>query len=298
MTSQSYQLPPPPASRAVTSLMAKVVPLPKNLSVAGQTAILTGGNTGLGLACARQLLQRQVARLILPVRTVSKGEAVAVDLRKEFPLAVVEVWPLDMLSYKSMDQFAAKCETLDRIDMAILNAGMTDEKFVMGPEGHEKIYQTNYLSTVYLAHILLPTLKARAPAGKPSRLTIVNSGTAYIARLPRRDTKPFLATFDAEGSWDPVETYSASKALAHFWIFKLADKVRREDVVVNLVDPGLCSGTSLHRDMTGFNKLVFALIKPVAGRSAEAGASTYIHAAVAAGPESHGSYLMDWRISP
>lgn len=296
MATASFQLPPPSALSPVSSMLAKTVPHPEGTSVAGQTAIITGANAGLGFEAAKQFLGLGLSRLILGVRNKDKGETAAAELRKLHPSATIEVWLLDMLSYESVQEFAAQCARLDRLDLVILNAGAMAEKPIPGPEGHEKAFQVNYLSTVLLAHLLLPTLKAKSPAGKPGRLTLVNSASAYMAKFPKRDVKPFLPTFDDPRGWDPVEAYTASKALAHLWIVKLAEKVRKEDVVVNIVDPGFCKGTGLHRDLTGANKVVFAVLKPLTGRSMAAGASTYIHASVVSGAESHGSFLMDWKI--
>lgn len=280
----------------LASQLAKAKYPPKTTSLAGQTIIITGANTGIGFTCANSLLELALTHLIIAVRTPSKGEAAAEKLKERHPNAKIDVWQLDMLSYKSVQAFATKCQTLDRIDAAILNAGTVEQQFKMGPEGHEIMYQVNYLSTSLLAHLLLPTLKHKAPDGKPGRLTIVNSGTALIAKLPYIGEKPFLATFDDKDKFSSTEAYPASKALGHFWILKLAEHVRADDVVVNLVDPGLVKGTDLHRNTNCIVKGLFAVGKALTGRTMEAGASTLIDAAVIRGKDTHGSYLMDWDI--
>lgn len=281
------------------SQFTKPVLPPAGTFLAGQTAILTGGNIGLGYGCAEWFLELKLSRLILAVRTPSKGEAAAKELKKKYSGTKIEVWEMDMLSYKSIQDFVKRCETLDRLDIAILNAGKTDDKFgELTPEGHESIFQTNYLSTVFLAHLLLPVLKSKSPAGKPGRLTIVNSGTAYMAKLPHRNTTPYLPTFDDKSKFDPLETYTASKALCHFWLLKLTERVRKEDVIVNLVDPGLVKGTGLHRSMGTILETIFSIVKSLTGRTLRNGSSTFIDAAVVKGEESHGCYIGDWKIEP
>lgn len=280
----------------LSSQFAKAKYPPKGTSLAGQTIIITGANTGIGFACANSLLELDLTHLIIAVRTVSKGEAAAAKLKQGHPNAKIEVWQLDMLSYKSVQAFSAKCQTLDRIDAAILNAGTVEQQFKMGPEGHEIMYQVNYLSTSLLAYLLLPTLKQKAPAGKPGRLTCVNSGTGLMAKLPYMSERPFLPTFDDKNKFSSTEAYPASKALGHFWIFKLAEYVRAEDVIVNIVDPGLVKGTDLHRNTNCIVKGLFAVGKAVTGRSMEAGASCLIDAAIIKGKETHGSYVMDWDV--
>ena len=156
-----------------------------------------------------------------------------------------------MILYKSAQQFADRCRGLDRIGLAILNAGVQNMDYVRAQEGHEEVFQTNYLSTVPLAHLLLPTLKEKSPVGKTSRLTVVNSGTTLIAKLLSRNKKPFIPSFDDEQSFVAKEKYSASKALAHFWILKLVQRVRKESVIINLVDPEAVKNTILTRGVSG-----------------------------------------------
>ncbi|KAK7426259.1 hypothetical protein QQZ08_007289 [Neonectria magnoliae] len=295
MVPKSLQL-TPDSYHFFQSQLAKPLAIPKGTSLAGATAIVTGANVGLGFQCAQSLLDLGLSRLIIAVRTPSKGEAAAATLRKKSPAATIEVWQVDMLSYDSIKAFAAKCETLARIDFAILNAGAVEGTFKPSPQGHETMFQVNYLSTVFLATLLLPTLKSKAPPGKPGRLTIVNSGTALIPKFANAKSDPFLAYYDDESHFDATDSYASSKALAHFWIVKLAERVRAEDVVVNLVDPGLVKGTSLHRSINVVFKAIFTAVKALTGRTMEQGASTFIDAAVVRGEESHGSYLMDWKI--
>jgi len=295
-STKSYDLGPGSSYSFFKSQCAKPALPPADTSLAGQTVILTGGNMGIGYACAEHLVELKVARLILAVRTPSKGEAAAKTLRLKSPGTKIEVWNVDMLSYKSVQDFADKCKGLDRIDIAILNAGMTTGVFERGPEGHEKLVQTHYLSTVLLAHLLLPLLKEKSPAGKPGRLTIVSSGAAHYAKLSHSATTPYLPTYDDEALFEPAEQYCASKALEFFWAYKLVEYVRKEDVIVNLVDPGLVKGTGLHRDLTGMASFFFATAKNLFGRKMRDGASTLVDAAVVKGDETHGCYIQDWRV--
>ncbi|KAF5977095.1 putative short-chain dehydrogenase reductase/reductase family protein [Fusarium bulbicola] len=256
--------------RFFRSQTTKPVPIPKDISLSGSTIIITGANTGLGYGAAEQFLAMNLKRLIVAVRSISKD-------------------------------FAKKCETLDRIDLVILNAGIQMTKFELSPEGHEVSFQVNYLSTVLLATLLLPTLKQKAPAGQPGHLTIVNSGTALMADFPNAKDENVMEFFDKEafftGGVNPLPTYSRTKALAHFWIVKLAERVKAEDVIVSLVDPGMVGGTSLQRGQGNpIIQYIFAFVNWVIARSIKSGASTFVQAGVVMGKETHGSYIMDWRI--
>ncbi|GKT49708.1 short-chain dehydrogenase cctT [Colletotrichum spaethianum] len=301
MTS-SIDLPPPTMGAGKLFLASQFCATPrtppKELSLAGQTAIVSGANVGLGLTCAGQLLNHDLSRLIIAVRSVEKGEAAAKTLREKHPAATIEVWTLDMSSYKSVQAFADRCSTLSRIDVVILNAGLSRQEFHLSPEGHEEMFQVNYLSTVLLTILLLPILKSKKVDGKAGRLTIVNSGSTFGARFPEHDKVPLMPALDDEKNFDLTDRYQTSKLLGQLVITKLVEHVHKEDVVVNLVDPGLCKGSGLHRHLNIGLRVIFGAIKGVTGRSLEQGASTYLDAAVVRGDETHGSYLMDWKIYP
>lgn len=129
-----------------------------NTSLSGKTAIITGGNTGLGYETALQLLDLKLSRLILAVRSPKKGDAAAAKLHQLHPKANIEVWELDMSFYDSIQAFARRVETkLSRIDIVILNAGLMKLEFTTAKStGHQETVQVNYLSTVFLTILLLP----------------------------------------------------------------------------------------------------------------------------------------------
>lgn len=211
---------------------------PKGTSLTSQTAIVTGGNTGLGLESARQLLALHLSHLIIAVRTPSKGETAAAELRKQDPKASIEVWTLDMASYDSVQAFTRRVDAeLPRLDIVILNAGIASNNFrTVAATGHEEIIQVNYLSTVLLATLLLPILKAKKElnAGtmkEPPRMTIVNSGLAMVAGFKNRNAQPLLPSFDEKKNFSPTDTYSTSKTLGHLWMWHAAEYISADDVV-------------------------------------------------------------------
>ncbi|KXX77079.1 WW domain-containing oxidoreductase, partial [Madurella mycetomatis] len=284
--------------------------LTQNTSLGGKTALITGGNTGLGYLAARHFLSLDLSRLILAVRSTDKGERVARELRAAYPRAEVDVWELEMADYDSVTRFAlrvgeefsnTRTDGKKRLDIAVLNAGMARAEFTRNAKtGHCDVVQVNYLSTFLLAMLMMPVLRDRA-GERPGRLSIVNSGGTYMAKLPNRGKKPFLASFDdlAVQPWDAGERYFSSKVLGMLFFVKLLEYLPpAEELVVNLVDPGYCKGTDLHRDATGLASAVVSLSKTLTARSLEDGAWTYVDAAVVKGKESHGCFVMDWEIRP
>ncbi len=110
------------------------IPSP-HASFAGQTVIVTGSNSGLGLEAANHLVRLNVDKLILAVRNTSKGEEAKTYIEnKTGKKGVVEVWSLDLSSYPSVISFAERAATLPRIDVLLENAGISTDKFALSQD--------------------------------------------------------------------------------------------------------------------------------------------------------------------
>jgi NAD(P)-dependent dehydrogenase (short-subunit alcohol dehydrogenase family) len=269
-------------------------------SLSGQTAIVTGSNTGLGYEASVQLLELGLSHIILGVRSLERGEAAAAKMRQLHPKAKIEAWELDMSSYPSVQAFARRCEILQHIDIVILNAGLTRMTFhTCATTGHEELLQVNYISTVLLAVLLLPVLRAKARSRRPPHLTIVSAALTLAAKFQYKDYVPLLPAFDDPQLFHREETYNSSKVLAHCFLWHLCDYVSGNDVIVNLADPAWVRGTDLTRDVEGCAmKLGVKAFGALTGRHPRVGASCFVDAVVNKGKESHGCFLMSWKIHP
>ena len=275
---------------------------PKETNLSGKVAVITGGNQGLGFESARQFLSFKLSHLIITVRSEEKGKAAVLKLQAEYPKAAIDVWILDMCSYDSVRAFSNRAASeLPSLDIVILNAGRSKANFELVPgTGHEEMLQVNYLSTVLLATLLLPTLKAKSPHGVPGRMSIVSSGITLFTKFSNSQQKPLLRSFDDTKTAPAggLETYGATKMMCEMFLYKLVDYVSADDVIVNLVDPGMTTGTGLNRDIPKVIALVAAPVVSGLSRSVRDGASTYLDAVLVKGKESHGCFIMDWEIRP
>lgn len=278
--------------------------IPPGTSLEGRTVIITGANTGLGFEAGRQLLQLGLSRLILATRSHEKGIIAAEKLRRESPQAQVDAWVLNLEDYESVRSFAAQCEAeLDRIDIVILNAGVQNvTRHVSYKTGHEQTLQVNYLSTVLLALLLLPLLKRSKESTMSGnntvpRLTFVSSTLAYFASLDQ--SSPLFPQLDC-GAYDMSKWYGREKLMLMVFAVELAKRIHEDDIVINVVCPGLVGTTEIWRDINNSSMMryAFAVYFALFGRSLPAGASTYIDATVLRGRESHGAFLSDWTRCP
>ncbi|KAK3116346.1 hypothetical protein LTR53_003372 [Teratosphaeriaceae sp. CCFEE 6253] len=287
-----------------TQFKTKGRPPPSSTSFTGQTVMITGSNTCLGLECAKEMLGLHLSHLIMAVRTVAKGEKAAEPLRRQYPGAKIDVWALDMGNYDSIRSFARRCEeSSPRLDIAILNAGVWPLAWTVNSNtGHEEAVQINYLSTALLSILLLPALKRSSRPGHPGRLTVVSSGLAMMSQWPQHTAIPLLPALDKrpEGNYGfdvSTERYSVTKTMELMLVLKLSQTVSADEVIINSVGPGLIRGTELHRDL-GFLMRGAQRIFNTAGRSVQDAAWLYIDAVTLQGRESHGSYVKNYRLYP
>lgn len=280
--------------------VGRVPDLPPHIDLSGQTAVVTGSNSGIGLECSREFLKLGLSHLVLAVRSQSKGDVVASQLRADFSDAKVEVSLVDMESYESVQSFATRCQALEQLDIAVLNAGLVKAEFTQSGSGHETTIQVNYLSTALLALLLVPTLKAKAGIGRPGRLTFVGSDTGLWAQPEsiRGPSGGIISTMDNAAQYDGFDRYGRSKALIFMFLSKLAEVVPADDVIINAVNPSGVWGTGIGREASGFgHHLAVRMIDLLFSRDLVEGTRKYLHTTVVLGKESHGS-IADHVIRP
>ncbi|KAI0460521.1 hypothetical protein F5B21DRAFT_452179 [Xylaria acuta] len=264
----------------------------------GKTAIVTGSNSGIGLECARQFLDRGLSKLILAVRDERRGAIAKEDLASGRALKpdTIEVWHLDYNSYDSITSFANRAQGLKNLDIAVLNAGVYRIPHVVLSTGHEEDIQVNYLSTALLAILLLPILEAkRRSEDDPGRLTVVSSSVAAWSQFKSQDGRPLLTSLDepiGAKCFDHHQQYCTSKLLGQLFLTELTRRVPPSVAIINCVNPGLCYGSGLTRDGAGtLLGFIVGFVFRLFGRSCVSGAQSILDGAVNHGEEVHGQYL-------
>ena len=156
----------------------------------GQTVVVTDGDKGLGLEAAKLLVQLRASKVILAVRSIKAGQDAAAHIVESTRarLPIVEVWPFDLTSTESIQEFARRAAKLDRLDAVILNAGIESHtlQLINGMEAHVAV---NLVGPVLLGLLLLPKLRGTASKlGAPTRMTFVGSNAQYGVSLDELKT--------------------------------------------------------------------------------------------------------------
>jgi len=262
--------------------------------LSAKTALVTGASSGIGVETTRALLSAGV-EVILAVRDTEKGEAVARDLRTATGNDRVHVVDLDLASLASVRRAAGHVvDRWPRLHLVINNAGVMATPWGYTPDGFETQFGTNHLGHYLLAALLLPALRAAAPA----RVVALSSSGH------RRSDIHFEDIAYRERSYDKWEAYGQSKTANALFAVGLTQRCVGEEITANAVNPGgIHTGLQKHIPEEEWRALgwvdAHGHVNP-AFKTPEQGASTAVWAAV--GPELEGVgglYLEDCReLSP
>lgn len=123
-----------------------------------QTAIITGGNSGIGLEAAKVLAGKGL-RIILAVRNEVKGAAACKEILTIHPQAMVGTRMLDVADLASVRSFADEMlQDLDALHLLINNAGVLMPPYSKTKDGFEMQFGSNHLGHFALTALLLPLL--------------------------------------------------------------------------------------------------------------------------------------------
>lgn len=198
-------------------------PAAKPADMTGKTVVVTGASPGsLGAATAR-LLAEWGAEVVTTTRSGGSH-------------------PLDLTDSGSVRRFAGWYgEQHDTLDVLINNAGihldlMSDWKEPrLSADGYELHWRTNYLGTMQLTHLLLPTLLRTAERTGEARVVNV------VSKLHLRGRNAHM--FSPPPSYSSWNAYGQSKlALVHA-THELQDHHRAAGVRAYALHPGaVCTG--------------------------------------------------------
>jgi protochlorophyllide reductase len=168
----------------------------------GKTVLVTGANSGIGLAVATVFADRG-ARVLLACRNASKAQAAVDEIRAEATGPVdVEIVTLDLASLGSIRAAADVVRSKEvHLDVLVNNAGLMAVEQSKTEEGFEMQFGVNHLGHFALTAELLPLLLSTSR----SRIVTMSSMGHRVGRLRLDDL-----FFDQRG-YDRWRPYFQSK---------------------------------------------------------------------------------------
>jgi NAD(P)-dependent dehydrogenase (short-subunit alcohol dehydrogenase family) len=241
-----------------------------------KTIIITGGNSGLGYECAKQIAAfRQGWRIVIAGRSKQKISEAAKKLNDIVPDSQVAALPLDLASLKSVRSFVAgfSAQGLPPLRALVCNAGI---QVVSGTtfteDGFETTFGVNHLGHFLLVNLLIKNLVA------PARIVVVSSDTHDPAQKtgmpePFYDNAASLALPErniADDSAMGRRRYTTSKLCNIYFTYELSRRLEKQGLstnekpmTVNAFNPGLMPGTGLAKDYNPIQRFAWNYILPV-----------------------------------
>lgn len=233
-------------------------------AAAARTVVITGGNTGLGYACASEILRSPEGppwRVVIACRDATRAQAAADSLTAlDGAHGQVQAMSLDLASLASVRTFAATLKrrleagTLPPLHGLVCNAGVqSGTAQTATADGFESTFGVNHLGHFLLVTELTHALQA------PGRVVVVASGVhdpKQKAGLPAPAWNYTLSL--SHSSLGPAadkdkpfaagqRRYSTSKLANIYFTYALARHLSA-GVTANAFDPGLMPGTGLLRE--------------------------------------------------
>lgn len=238
----------------------------------GRTYLVTGANSGLGYATARELV-RQGGRVVMAVRDPAKGESARRSLREAQPEADLDLRHLDLADLDSVREFARGLAT-DRVpvDVLVNNGGIMMPPRSLTRQGFELQFGVNHLAHFALTGLLLDTLReARDARVVTVSSTLHRSGDIHFDDLT------------GEQRYQPRRFYAQSKFANVLFGLELDRRLRAAEFPVRslLAHPGYTATNLQSTGPTGLLNLLLKAGNRLVAQDATAGAWSQLYAATA-----------------
>jgi NAD(P)-dependent dehydrogenase (short-subunit alcohol dehydrogenase family) len=235
----------------------------------GQTAVVTGANSGLGYETTKGLAANG-AEVVMACRNVSRGESARQDIEREVPDASLHVAELDLASLESVAAFAERfCAEYDALDLLVNNAGVMALPRRETADDFEMQFGTNHLGHFALTgHLLDAVQAANAP-----RVATMSSAFHERGQMAFDDLQ-------SERSYDRWAAYGQSKLANLLFAYELD---RRAKAITSVgVHPGYAA-TNLQTagpEMEGstLRKVGMSVANAIIGQEPDDGALPMLYA--------------------
>jgi retinol dehydrogenase 12 len=238
------------------------------IAVEPRTFLITGANTGIGLATAIGLA-RDGGRVYIGCRSATAGAAAVARIKAASGSPAVWLLPLDLASLESVRACAAAFLATDEpLHVLVNNAGVGGQRGRLTADGFEVHFGVNHLGHYALTQLLLDRLKASGPG---SRIVNVSSDAHYSAR-----GIDFEALRRA-GSFTGQREYAVSKLCNVLFTQELARRLDGAGVTTYALHPGVVASDIWRRVPPLARQLLKARLL-----TTEQGAVTSLYCATAA----------------
>lgn len=261
----------------IFSNKGQIPPLDPNIDMSGKTCLVTGANTGLGFAIAKDLA-RKGAYVIMACRSghPDAGEAV----KKESGSNLVEMIRVDLSDLHSIDEM---CQHLSQrklhIDVLIANAGLMPLNGRKSAQDYELMFAVHFLANRYLCQRFLDDGLIKGNKDNTPRIIFVSSEAHQSSSPINFNT---FGEFEDFGIKDGMKYYAKSKLQLCTFANELSRRLNPDPANINIAVHSLCPGpiaSSIARESPSYLKPIIVPIMKLLFRSPEQAAEPVIYLA-------------------
>jgi retinol dehydrogenase 12 len=264
-----------------------------------RVAMITGGNSGIGLATVRKLAKNGFKVILASRNQPASAQAIA-QIKAETPTAQVESMPLDLASFASIRQCVTNFHAESYpLHVLINNAGgaVPGKEPHFTEDGFELTFGTNHLGHFLFTNLLLEDLKRAAPA----RVITVSSELHNPAHAGGPGPDFDYDNLKGEKYYNSQVFYRNSK-LANLWFaYELQRRLTGTGVTSNAVCPGFVPAAIAARRKSPLTKFFYGqvLTRMPFARSLEQASTSYMFAITDPSLESvGGKFIVDGCLKP
>ena len=212
--------------------------VPESDRIDGKVCLVTGCNSGLGKAVAIDLAKRG-GYVLMACRGghPDAGE----EVKRLSGSGKVAMLPVDLADLQSVHGLCdALGHRVDRVDIAVLNAGLMPRKARRSRQGHELMFAVHFLANRVLIDRLVADSLIQPSAGSGATPRIV-----FVASEAHRSAKPIdfsrFGAFTDYGPKDGLKYYALSKLHLCTYAQELSRRLNPQGevrVAVNSLCPG------------------------------------------------------------
>lgn len=227
-----------------------------------KTAVIAGGNSGIGKAIAEALAKKGY-RVIIHGRDASKTKQAADEIKTRSGNNAVEYISADISVIKGMKELAESVkQKTDSIEVLVLSTGVILSTHILTADGLETGFAIQYLSRFALTQMLMQELKQ-------GRAKIVQVGAPVM-----KNARIFFGDIALKNNFTMLKAMGQEMFANHLFVQEFAKRNPGNEMVMNIGHVGIAK-TGIMRN----SNFLLGWIVNLVGKSPEKAAKNFVYLA-------------------
>jgi NAD(P)-dependent dehydrogenase (short-subunit alcohol dehydrogenase family) len=221
-----------------------------------KTAVITGGNSGMGKAIAQELAQKG-CRILLHGRDEEKAKLAISEIIALSGNKNVEYIIQDIETISGMKELARKIKLkTNEIHALVLSTGVILSKYELTEDNLEKGFAIQYLSRFAITNLLMDELLKG------------NAKIVLVGATKIRNAKVYFEDIALKSNFTMLRAMAQEMFCNHLFVQEFAKRYSNTSVVINMGHVGIAK-TEIARGMNFFLRLGLKLIGKTPKESAQ-----------------------------